>query len=65
MSVTQDQVVDYIKNLKLSQVKALIEVLESELGETPLALRKPKTVILSSKLHHVVDLVDSVIDISE
>ena len=32
MSVTQDQVVDYIKNLKLSQVKALIEVLESELG---------------------------------
>lgn len=32
MSVSQDQVVDYIKNLKLSQVKALIEVLESELG---------------------------------
>ena len=32
MSVTQDQVVDYIKNLKLSQVKALIEVLEAELG---------------------------------
>jgi large subunit ribosomal protein L7/L12 len=32
MSVSQDQVVDYIKNLKLSQVKALIEVLEKELG---------------------------------
>ena len=32
MSVSQEQVVDYIKNLKLSQVKALIEVLESELG---------------------------------
>ena len=32
MSVSQDQVVDYIKNLKLSEVKALISVLESELG---------------------------------
>ncbi|RME25040.1 MAG: 50S ribosomal protein L7/L12 [Deltaproteobacteria bacterium] len=32
MSVTQDQVVDYIKNLKLGEVKALIEVLEAELG---------------------------------
>jgi large subunit ribosomal protein L7/L12 len=32
MSVTQEQVVDYIKNLKLGQVKALIEVLEAELG---------------------------------
>lgn len=32
MSVTQDQVVDYIKNLKLSEVKGLIEILESELG---------------------------------
>lgn len=32
MSVTQDQVVDYIKNLKLSQVKDLITVLEEELG---------------------------------
>lgn len=32
MSVTQDQVVDYIKNLKLSQVKDLISVLEEELG---------------------------------
>ena len=32
MSVTQDQVVDYIKNLKLSEVKALIETLEEELG---------------------------------
>jgi len=32
MSVTQDQVVDYIKNLKLSQVKDLIAVLENELG---------------------------------
>ena len=32
MSVTQDQVVDYIKNLKLGEVKALIETLENELG---------------------------------
>jgi large subunit ribosomal protein L7/L12 len=32
MSVTQDQVVDYIKNLKLSEVKGLIETLEDELG---------------------------------
>lgn len=32
MSVTQEQVVDYIKNLKLSDVKALIETLEDELG---------------------------------
>jgi large subunit ribosomal protein L7/L12 len=34
MSLTQDQVVDYIKNLKLGEVKSLIEVLESELGVT-------------------------------
>ncbi len=32
MSVTQEQVVDYIKNLKLSEVKGLIETLENELG---------------------------------
>ena len=32
MSLSQNDVVDYIKNLKLSEVKALIEVLESELG---------------------------------
>ena len=32
MSVSQDQVVDYIKNLRLAEVKALIEVLETELG---------------------------------
>ena len=32
MSVSQDQVVDYIKNLKLGEVKALIEKLEEELG---------------------------------
>jgi large subunit ribosomal protein L7/L12 len=32
MSVSQDQVVDYIKNLRLAEVKALIEVLEDELG---------------------------------
>jgi len=32
MSVTQDQVVDYIKNLKLGEVKALISILEDELG---------------------------------
>lgn len=32
MSVTQDQVVDFIKNLKLGEVKTLIETLEEELG---------------------------------
>ena len=32
MSVTQDQVVDYVKNLKLSEVKDLIAILEDELG---------------------------------
>ncbi len=32
MSISQDQVVDYIKNLKLGQVKELIERLEDELG---------------------------------
>ena len=31
MSITQDQVVEYIKNLRLSDVKGLIEVLEQEL----------------------------------
>ena len=28
MSISQDQVVDYIKNLRLAEVKALIEILE-------------------------------------
>lgn len=32
MSLTQDQVVDYIKNLRLAEVKSLIETLEAELG---------------------------------
>ena len=32
MSVSQEQVVDYIKNLKLSEVKDLIGILEEELG---------------------------------
>jgi len=32
MSVSQQDVVDYIKNLKLSEVKALVETLEEELG---------------------------------
>ncbi len=32
MSLNQTDVVDYIKNLKLSEVKALIETLEEELG---------------------------------
>ncbi len=32
MSVSQQDVVDYIKELKLSQVKELIEILEEELG---------------------------------
>ncbi|MEL6344551.1 MAG: 50S ribosomal protein L7/L12 [Myxococcota bacterium] len=32
MSVSQDQVVDYIKNLKLGEVKSLIDRLEEELG---------------------------------
>ncbi|MFZ5478271.1 MAG: 50S ribosomal protein L7/L12 [Myxococcota bacterium] len=30
--MTQAEVVDYIKNLKLSEVKALVETLENELG---------------------------------
>lgn len=30
--MTQNEVVDYIKNLKLSEVKALVETLENELG---------------------------------
>jgi len=32
MSLSQNDVVDYIKNLKLSEVKGLIQVLEDELG---------------------------------
>lgn len=32
MSLSQSDVVDYIKNLKLSEVKALVETLEKELG---------------------------------
>lgn len=32
MSLTQEQVVEYIENLKLSEVKGLIEVLEDKLG---------------------------------
>ena len=32
MSLSQDQVVDYIKNLKLAEVKDLISTLEDELG---------------------------------
>lgn len=32
MSVSQADVVDYIKNMKLSEVKGLIDVLEAELG---------------------------------
>ena len=32
MSLSQDQVVDYIKNLRLAEVKGLVERLEAELG---------------------------------
>ena len=32
MSLSQNEVVDYIKNLKLGEVKSLIERLEDELG---------------------------------
>ncbi len=32
MSLSQNEVVDYIKNLKLAEVKALVETLENELG---------------------------------
>lgn len=32
MSLSQSEVVDYIKNLRLAEVKALIEQLEAELG---------------------------------
>lgn len=44
MSVSQNDVVDYIKNLKLSEVKGLIEVLEEELGveaSAPMAMMAP------------------------
>ncbi|TVQ91734.1 MAG: 50S ribosomal protein L7/L12 [Deltaproteobacteria bacterium] len=44
MSVSQDQVVDYIKNLKLSEVKDLISILEDELGveaSAPVAIAGP------------------------
>ena len=34
MSITQDDVINYIKELKLGEVKALIEALEDELGVT-------------------------------
>ena len=34
MSITQEDVVNYIKELKLGEVKALIETLENELGVT-------------------------------
>jgi len=32
MSLSQNEVVEYIKNLRLSEVKGLIEILEAELG---------------------------------
>ena len=32
MSLSQNEVVDYIKNLRLAEVKSLIETLEAELG---------------------------------
>jgi len=32
MSISHNDVVDYVKNLKLSEVKALVEALEKELG---------------------------------
>ena len=32
MSLSQNEVVDFVKNLKLSEVKALVEALEQELG---------------------------------
>ena len=32
MSLSQSDVVDYIKNLRLAEVKSLIEALENELG---------------------------------
>jgi len=44
MSISQDQVVDYIKNLKLGEVKSLIERLEDELGvkaSAPVAIAAP------------------------
>ena len=34
MSITQEDVVNYIKELKLGEVKSLIETLENELGVT-------------------------------
>jgi large subunit ribosomal protein L7/L12 len=44
MSISQADVVDYIKNLKLGEVKALIETLENELGvkaSAPMAFAAP------------------------
>jgi len=44
MSLSQNDVVDYIKNLKLSEVKGLIQVLEEELGvkaSAPVAMVGP------------------------
>lgn len=46
MSATQTDVVDYIKNLKLSEVKDLISVLEEELGveaSAPVVMGGPMT----------------------
>jgi large subunit ribosomal protein L7/L12 len=37
MSLSQNEVVDYIKNLRLSEVKALVSALEAELGVTAAA----------------------------
>ena len=34
MSLSQNDVIDYIKNLKLAEVKGLVEALEKELGVT-------------------------------
>ena len=46
MSLTQTDIVDYVKNIKLGEVKGLIEALESELGvkaSAPLqAVRPPE-----------------------
>ena len=44
MSLSQNDVVDYIKNLKLSEVKGLVEILEKELGvkaAAPMAAAMP------------------------
>jgi ribosomal protein L7/L12 len=42
MSITQNEVVEYIKNLRLADVKGLIETLEKELGVSAAGRREDR-----------------------